>query len=191
MYCRWRLVIHAGIDGYSRLPVYCCCSTNNTAQTVLKLFLHAVEVYGLPERVRCDRGTENYDVGYYMLSHPLRGPHRGSIIPGRSVHNQRIERWWRDLFVGCTSIFYNLFYFMEEIGLLDPLNEAHLFCLHFVYHTYINVALKRFVDAWSTHPLRTERNRSPIQLWIGGMMANPTTEELHEFVSQAIICCSR
>ena len=32
---QWRLVIHAGIDGYSQLPVYCCCSTNNRAQTVL------------------------------------------------------------------------------------------------------------------------------------------------------------
>ena len=34
---------------------------------VLQLFVHAVEVYGLPERVRCNRGTENYDLGYYML----------------------------------------------------------------------------------------------------------------------------
>lgn len=79
---------------------------------------------------------------------------------------------------------------MEEIGLLDPLNEAHLFCLHFVYETYINFALKRFVDAWSTHPLRTERNMSPIQLWIGGTMASlNSAEELRhctEFVSQAI-----
>ena len=167
--------------------MFCYCSTNNRAQTVLRLFLHATQVYGLPERVGCDRGTENYDVGYNMLSHPLRGPDCGSIIPGRSVHNQRIERWWRDLFVGCTCIFYHLFYFMEEVGLLDPLNEVHLFGLHFVYEKYINNAINLFVDAWSTHPLRTERNRSPIQLWIEGIMANPSyfsaTEEVDECVS--------
>ena len=107
MHCRWRFVIHAGIDGYSRLPVNCHCSTDNRAQTVFQLFQGAVYMYGLPSRVRCDRGVENYDVGYYMLSHP-RGPNRGSIITNQSVHNQRIERFWRDLFVGCTCVFYFL-----------------------------------------------------------------------------------
>ena len=67
----------------SRLPAYCCCSTDNRADTVFQLFLDAVDVYGLPSRVRCDRGTENYDVGYCMLSHPLRGPNRRSVIPGQ------------------------------------------------------------------------------------------------------------
>ena len=35
------MVIHAGIDGYSRLAV-CCCSTNNLASTMLALFREAV-----------------------------------------------------------------------------------------------------------------------------------------------------
>ena len=67
IHCRWRFVIHAGIDGYSRLPVYCHCSTDNRAQAVLQLFQGAVDMYGLPSRVRCDRGVENYDVGYYRV----------------------------------------------------------------------------------------------------------------------------
>ena len=181
---RWRFVIHAGIDGFSRLPVYCHCSTNNQAQTVLQLFLEAVNTYGLPSRVRCDRGVENYDVGYYMLGHPLRGTGHGSIIPGKSVHNQRIERFWRDLFVGCTCVFYHLFYYLEERGLLNPLDEVHLFCLHFVYQVYINNAMKVFVDAWSSHPVRTAHGQTPEQLWIRGMIENHTsgltvTEELY------------
>ena len=100
------MVIHAGIDGYSRLVVYCHCSTNNLAATVLGLFREAVNTFGLPSRVRCDLGVENVDVSRYMLSHPLRGVGRSSIIVGKSVHNQRIERFWRDLFIGCTSVFY-------------------------------------------------------------------------------------
>lgn len=75
-------MVHGGIDGYSRIPVYLHASTNNRADTVLKQFTAAVYEYGLPSRVRCDKGGENYDVGTYMLNHPHRGPGRGSIIAG-------------------------------------------------------------------------------------------------------------
>ena len=53
---RWRIVIHGGIDGYSRLPVYLQASINNRADTVLNCFLSAVATYGLQLRVQCDRG---------------------------------------------------------------------------------------------------------------------------------------
>lgn len=80
--CRWRIVVHGGVDGYSRLPVYLHASSNNQAATVLTLFTRAAEEYGLPSRVRCDKGGENYEVGRFMLNHPNRGPGRGSIIAG-------------------------------------------------------------------------------------------------------------
>ena len=57
-------------------------SSNNRAATVCNLFTEAVATFGLPSRVRCDKGGENYDVGFYMLNHPQRGPGRGSIIAG-------------------------------------------------------------------------------------------------------------
>ena len=68
---------------------YQCTAT----ETVLSLFMKAVEMYGLPSQVRCDRGGENTQVGMYMLTHPLRGTDRGSIKCGRSIHNQRVERF--------------------------------------------------------------------------------------------------
>ena len=83
-------IVHGGIDGHSRLIVYLKCSTNNRVDTVAKLFCDAINCYGLPSRVRCDKGTENYDVGRIMLEN--RGLDQGSIIVGLSVHNQRIER---------------------------------------------------------------------------------------------------
>lgn len=87
---RWRIVVHGGIDGFSRLPVYLFASSNNKAATVLRLFGQAVEEYGLPSRVRSDKGGENYDVGRFMLNHPSRGPGRGSIIAGNDLHGHAI-----------------------------------------------------------------------------------------------------
>ena len=53
---RWRFVIHAGMDGYPCMLVFIHCSTNNTAETVLGLFQTAVDSFGLPSRVRTDKG---------------------------------------------------------------------------------------------------------------------------------------
>lgn len=54
-FCRWRIVIHAGVDGFSRLIVFIAAATNNKATTVLDNFLSAVGRYGLPSRVRSDK----------------------------------------------------------------------------------------------------------------------------------------
>ena len=45
---RWRLVIHGGIDGYSRLVTYLQCSNNNRSDAVFDCFLRATEEYGMP-----------------------------------------------------------------------------------------------------------------------------------------------
>jgi len=75
--------------------VYLHASNNNRAETVLALFKEAVERFGIPSRVRCDQGGENYDVAGFMLSSRAVG--RGSVIAGivnilslKTVHFQEI-----------------------------------------------------------------------------------------------------
>jgi hypothetical protein len=90
------------------------------------------------------------------------------VITGRSIHNQRIERMWKDVFTYVLQYFYNLFYYMESHELLDPVNELHLFALQYVYIPRINRALDSFLLQWNNHPMSSEGNRSPLQTWTAG-----------------------
>ncbi|CAD6883940.1 unnamed protein product [Tilletia caries] len=63
---RWKIVIHAAIDGKSRTVTFIKASSNNLASTVGDAFLGATEQWGWPSRVRADHGGENLIVKQYM-----------------------------------------------------------------------------------------------------------------------------
>ena len=66
------MVVHGAIDGFSLLIVYLSCATDNTAALIdfTKERIY-VRKYGLPSRIRCDKGGKNTQVAMYMLEHPL------------------------------------------------------------------------------------------------------------------------
>lgn len=78
---RFKIVIHAFVDGKSRYVVGIQANNNNRAQTVLDLFLSATAIHGVPSRVRGDHGTENLRVAEWMEEN--HGLDRGSYIWGR------------------------------------------------------------------------------------------------------------
>ena len=51
-------VVHACVDGYSRMITSLGVATNNRAETALHFFMDGVKLYGIPLRVRGDHGTE-------------------------------------------------------------------------------------------------------------------------------------
>ncbi|XP_052215807.1 uncharacterized protein LOC127834199 [Dreissena polymorpha] len=163
---RWRLVIHGGKNGYSRLPVFLKVSNNNRSDTVLCAFIEAVNEFGLPQKVRLDKGGENVKVAEFMLQHQTGVPR--CFIAGRSVHNQRIERLWREVWNGATSLYYSLFYNIEDEGILDVSNEIHIALLHLVFLPRNQSHLDRFAEALRRRTPRTENKCTPIQLWITG-----------------------
>ena len=142
----WRFVIRGAIDGFCRLVVFLRCSTNNNSSAVKNLFLS------------------------WRLMEEERGPNRWSYIAASSVHNQRIERLWRDVFCNVCHTFYYTFQTMESFGLFQPGSSSHMLILHYVFLPRISKAIESFVQAWNHHPMRTGRNLSPIQISTNGMV---------------------
>lgn len=183
-------MVHGCIDGYIRLVTFLKVSNNNKSLTVFNNIIDAINLYGTPSRVRCDYGTpsrvrcdyctpsrvrcdygvENVDICTYMEG--IRDVNRGSAIKGKSCHNQRIERLWVDVWDNVSNEFYDLFFYMELKNILDITNDYHLYALHDVFLPRINERLKSFAFQCNNHPVSTEHNRSPNQLFIQGVLAN-------------------
>lgn len=163
-------MIHGMVDGYSRLILYCKCVGDNEAQTVLRLFIPACQRYGLPSRTRHDHGGENKKIA--LLMNLIRGTGRGSALLGKSVHNQRIERMWKDIRYQVLENLRQIFYNMEDDGHLDISSSRHLQVLHYVYLPVINRRLSIMVQAWNKHPISTQECQTPEQLFHNGMLAN-------------------
>lgn len=83
----------------------------------------------------------------------------------RSLHNIRIERLWRDVRKDTSEVFRQIFFSLEERGLLDQENQVHRLCLFLVFSPRIQASLDRTIAAWNNHKIRTARSRTPIALF--------------------------
>ena len=111
---RWNIVVHGGIDGYSRLVPYLHVITDNFASSAVHIFVQGLREFGVPSRIRVDGGSKFSHVRGLMEA--INVAERNSAIVGQSVHNQGIERLWRDVYAKILDRYYKLFYHMEDYG---------------------------------------------------------------------------
>ena len=71
---------------------------------------------------------------------------------------------------------------MEGNNFLDSLNDLHLYVLHLIFLPSINNALRELLEDWNNHPLISEHNFSPYQLWRLGLNSYQisNSQELNE-----------
>ena len=57
---------------------------------------------------------------------------------------------------------------LEEQNILNVDNDVDLYCLHEVFIDRINSSLSDFIGSWNSHPLTSENNQTPAQLFYTG-----------------------
>lgn len=67
--------------------------------------MEGVKDFRVPLRVRTEKGMGNSKIADFMIE--KRGS--SSMLLGKSVHNQRIERWWRDVLMVFLAIITDCF----------------------------------------------------------------------------------
>lgn len=75
-----------------------------------------------------------------------------------------------------TNVYYDVLHALEEGGHLDISDLTHLFCCHYVFLPRLQDDLNLFRNTWDNHPIRTEGNMTPYQLWVMGSVRNAVPE---------------
>ena len=154
------IVISGTIDGFTREVVALDAFTTNSASNVLSSVLKGFVRRGVPRLLRADAGAENIAVGKFM--YVVRG--EDSFLVGRSVNNQRIERFWRDL---RNSVMDMYIQFFQTMGPLRVQPEV-IWVIQYLFLPRIQLQIEEYRIAWNNHRLRTANNLSPRLLNLGG-----------------------
>lgn len=165
----FHLYIHGCVDGFSRKLLYIICAWNKRSKTVLDIFTHCIQKHGYPYKVRSDKGSETRKVARLMLK--MRG--LNSYITGKSVHNVRVERLWREV-NDVTKLYKEQLISMQLRGIFDLNNKLHMLAVAYIFAPRIQCSLNEFQDYWNSHVLRTVKGgiQTPNALYLTGVRTN-------------------
>lgn len=149
---KWKFRIHGGIDGASHYVLWCEVATDKLATTIFKGYKAAVDLYGHPIRIRSDYAAEHNLVREDQER--ARPEVVKPFLTGSSVHNQRIEHFWGQVWKKTAWFYHSLFTAMCNHNLLDLNNVWHMSSLHMVFFPLIQDDVDRHIIAWNNHRVR-------------------------------------
>lgn len=121
--------------------------------TIYEPYADAVRRYGRPLRVRSDFAAEPN-----MVEADMRMGRPNIFRPflrGSSVHNQRIEHFWRQVWTHCIFYYKHLLTLMGRHGFLNLVNPVQKASMVAVFLPAIQQDLAHFVAMWNVHRVRT------------------------------------
>ncbi|CAM6087549.1 unnamed protein product [Calypogeia fissa] len=152
---RWGFRVHGAIDGAMHFVLYMHVAMNKTAVTIFEGYRHAIARFGHPLMIRSDYAGEHRFVQRNM---ERARPNSLCFRTGSSIHNQRIEAFWRHLRDKATQYFKEaLLQLSFQEGLLQIEYPLHRYCMVAVFLPLIREAVDDAVKTWNAHTVRRVR----------------------------------
>lgn len=121
-------------------------------RTLFGPFSAAVQKFGPPLRVRSDFAAEHGLIKRYMEEAQFRI--RNPFLVGSSVHNQRIEHWWRLLWEKVTWYHKNAIQEMVDQGYFIPDDPYHRCSFQDLYIPVLQEIVNEWIGIWNLHTVR-------------------------------------
>jgi hypothetical protein len=151
---KFGLVTFGVVDGFTHQILVLKCCTDNKSLTLLDALLESkmVKERSLPIFIRGDGGLENAAIA--KLTNSVNGVRH--FLSGRSVHNQRIERMWRDVYTNVIGYYKTALENIIEYYDVE-LNPYNVWIIQRIFLEGINEELRLFQNNWNGHAMRTEK----------------------------------
>eukprot|EP00664_Eupelagonemidae_sp_cell27_P005584 gene5584-843_t len=166
---RYGVTIFGMVDGFSRKVMYLFASNSGLGELHRQLYnlslrIRAVELFGVPDFLRLDAGSENFAMVYEQVAN------MGDWIIGRSVSNipqciwkghavarqpaVPIERWWLEVRLRVTQPYLLMGEQLERAHLLNIFSPIDRTCFQLAVLNRINDELYELAQAHNCRNIR-------------------------------------